>query len=159
MRTNVNIRRPLLNDLHHLIDIDLKCFEDNLLMDEWRDYIENRASEMLICVLQTVPVGYVIWRQNTLLRLAVKPASSYLGLGTRLLRAVENIMIRRGMGSIRIEVPESLCVPGQAHDASEWLLHKGFKATKVNHQGAIFCGSIEDAFVFAKSLSEAPVYG
>lgn len=159
MRTDVNIRRPQLNDLHHLIDIDLKCFEDTLLMEEWRDYLDSELGEMLICVLNHVPAGYIIWKHNQLLRLAVKPASSYLGLGTRLLQAVENILIRRGSESIVIDVPESLCSPGQPHDTSEWLLHKGFKATKVNHSSATFCGHTEDSFSFTKMLAEAPIYG
>jgi len=159
MRTDANIRRPQLSDLHYLYDIDLKCFDDNLTLDEWREYLGDAGHEILVCMLDDLPVGFVVWHVNDLLRLAVKPACSYLGLGTRLLRAVENILIKRGMRYMSINVPESLCCPDQSLDASGWLLKRGFKATSIHRGGGVFCDNPEDAFVFTKTLAEVPVYG
>lgn len=148
-----NIRKPLRGDLNYLLDIDLKCFEDTLSLDEWRERLDDDNYSILIGTLHGKAVGFIIWQDNTIIRFAVKPTYRHMGIGAQLLAAVENTLIQRGKTLVTIQVPESLCVPGKTIDVSGWLRKHHFKAEKLLTGATFFCGVQEDLICFNKLLS------
>ena len=154
-----NIRKPQPSDLNYLVDIDLKCFEDNLSLDDWRDYLLGQNYNILIGTLKTTPVGLIVWQSNKISKIAVKPAYRHRGVGTKLLVAVENTLMQQGFDFITLDVPESLCCPGKPIDSSNWLGNRRFKASKLISKAGVFCGVVEDIICFEKRLSETVTYG
>lgn len=155
----INIRKPKLGDLNYLLDIDLKCFEDSLSLEEWKIFLNDTSCNVLVGTLKGAPVGLIVWKDSTILKLAVKPVYRHKGIGTKLLNSVENILIQHGYGQISIDVSESLCCPGKPIDVSSWLLSRKFKADKIYKETAIFCGQKEDTIHFVKLLSGTITHG
>lgn len=147
-----NIRRPQVGDLNFLLDIDLKCFEDNLSLDEWRIFFDDASYKMLTWIIQAVPVGFIIWQENIIVRLAVKPVYRHRGVGSQLLSFVENRLIQQRHQIVMIDVPESLCCPGKPVDVSSWLLKRGYQAEFLHKAATVFCGHTEDLVHFNKNL-------
>lgn len=154
-----NIRKPLRGDINYILDIDLKCFEDTLTLEEWRDRLDDDNYNVLVGTLQGKAVGFIMWQDSTIIRFAVKPTYRHMGIGTQLLGAVENTLIQRGKMCIAMNVPESLCRPGKVIDVSCWLKEHRFLAEKLLIGQAIFCGIQEDLICFNKILSETITHG
>jgi GNAT superfamily N-acetyltransferase len=154
-----NIRKPLRGELNHLLDIDLKCFEDNIPLEEWRIYLDSPEYNIMVGTFQGAPVGFIMWRDNIIVRLGVKPVYRRLGIGSKLLYMVENTLIQLRKRAIIIKIPESLCCPGKLIDVSGWLRRRGFRAEKLESNATIFCGVPEDLICFNKRVSETITYG
>jgi GNAT superfamily N-acetyltransferase len=154
-----NIRKPLRGELNHLLDIDLKCFEDNISLDEWRIYLDNSKYSIMIGTIQGIPAGFIMWEGTIVVRLGVKPAYRNFGIGSKLLCMVENTLIQLGKKVIKIKIPESLCCPGKPIDVSGWLRRRGFCAEKLESNATVFCGVPEDLICFSKYVSETITYG
>lgn len=154
-----NIRKPLRGDLNYILDIDLKCFEDTLSLEEWRQLLDDPDYNVLVGTFQGKAVGFILWQSNNIFRFAVKPTYRHMGVGMRLLMAVENTLIQHGQLTIVIQVPESLCCPGRAIDVSCWLNAHDFFAQKLLPGQAIFCGQQEDLICFNKHLSGTITHG
>jgi GNAT superfamily N-acetyltransferase len=154
-----NIRKPLRGELNHLLDIDLKCFEDNISLNEWRIYLDDPTYSIMVGTIQGIPVGFIMWRGNTVVRLGVKSTYRKFGIGSKLLYLVENTLLQLGEKIITIKVPESLCCPGKQIDVSSWLRRRGFFAEKLESNATVFCGIPEDLICFSKNVSETITYG
>lgn len=150
-----NIRQPTFSDITHLVDVDLKCFEDNIGLKTWRMTFEDDEIFKFVGIFEQTPVGFVLWEANekvTITRIGVKPAYRHRGIGRQLLDAVRVWTQVHGMSSIWLEVPESLCDPRfPSLDVSGWLQKLSFRGTGIAQRKAIFCGQSEDAFLFVKS--------
>jgi GNAT superfamily N-acetyltransferase len=153
-----NIRKPKPADLNYIFDIDLKCFEDYLSIDGWLEYLEGNYS-LLVAIVKGLPVGVIVWQDNIIKRIAVKPANRGNGVGSQLLQAVENSLVQKGFDLVMINVPESMCCPGQPHDVSHWLSERKFLADGVEKDAALYCQQKEDLFRFTKILSEVIIHG
>jgi len=149
-----NIRRPQVGDLNYLVDIDLKCFEDNISLDEWRLFFDDTSYKMLVWIIQGIPVGFIIWQENTIVRMAVKPVYRHRGIGAQLLSFVENRLVQQRHQTVMTNIPESLCCPGKPVDVSGWLSKRGYQAESLQKDAAMFCGCTEDLVHFNKNLSK-----
>jgi GNAT superfamily N-acetyltransferase len=154
-----NIRRPLRGELNHLLDIDLKCFEDNIPLEEWRIYLDDSTYSIMVGTVQGIPAGFIMWQGNMVVRLGVKPVYRKFGIGSKLLYMVENTLIQLGKKTIIIKIPESLCCPGNPIDVSGWLRRRGFRAEKLEPNATVFCSIPEDLICFSKHVSETITYG
>lgn len=151
-----NIRQPNFSDITHLVDIDLKCFEDNMELKEWRMTFEDDDIFKLVGTVERTPVGFVLWRVVgnvlTVTRVGVKPAYRHRSIGKQLIDAVRIWASVHKIYTLNLEVPESLCDPRYPSlDIGGWLQKLGFRADRIEKGKAIFCGQAEDAFVFSKT--------
>lgn len=133
----IPLLRPALgNDVNFLIDIDLKCYDYPWSVDEWRLLALNPACSVTLATINMEPVGFVAWgkviakKEAEILRLAVKPAYRNSGVGSLLLGSIEIEANEYGMQKIVLIVPEIHCFPNHRNDVSQWLLTRGYKATK-----------------------------
>lgn len=147
-----DIRKPNQHDLNYLLDIDLKCFEDNWTLDEWRHQLMICNNSIFVATQGNTPVGYVLWCDEEITRIAVKPTYRHMGLGSKLLDAVEDELRRQGHTNVTINVPESLCCPRKPIDVSIWLIKRVFRARSMKIDGVTFCGVKEDLICFGKVL-------
>ncbi len=151
-----NIRQPQFSDITHLVDIDLKCFEDNMDLKTWRMTFEEDEIMKLVGTLERTPVGFVLWEVTdklTITRIGVKPAYRHRGIGTALINAVRVWAQVHQQPAIYMEVPESLCDPRMPTlDVTGWLLKLKFRGMGLAQRKAVFCGQPEDAFLFARRL-------
>lgn len=148
-------RNPRLADLAYLVDIDLKCYEDPWDMEKWRTIIMDFNLNKLV-VIRKQHAGVAVWKFDSgaikVLRLGVKPAYRNYGIGSELLQAIEKSAPNQKANSVVFKIPESLCRPGEPDDVSVWLAHRGYKATRVCRAAAVFCGQVEDAYIFSRRI-------
>ena len=156
---NIQIRPPNPGDVNYLLDIDLKCFEDNWSLAEWKHQLEICDGSLLVGAQSKMPIGLVMWNKDKITRIAVKPSYRHLGVGSKLLEAVERELRQQGCQHISIDVPESFCCPRKPMDISIWLLKRKFRAQTLMVLAATFCGVKEDAIRFVKLLSETTKHG
>ena len=149
-----DIRKPNQHDLNYILDIDLKCFEDNWTLDQWRQQLTICHNNILLAVQGNTPVGFVLWLKDEITRLAVKPTYRHLGLGTKLVNSVELELHAQGCKDMVIDVPESLCCPRHPIDVSLWLLRRGFRARRLTQDSVTFCGVREGLIRFGKVIEE-----
>ncbi len=151
-----NIRKPESYDLNYILDIDLKCFEDNWSYNEWRETLYDPRFGVLIGTYKGLPVGFIVWfsgtRDGLITRLGVKPTYRKRSVGSQLLAAVEVILIQQNIKEVRFPITESLCHPGMTYDVSRWLTTRDYKATTLMHGTGLYCGEKEDEIVFQKFL-------
>ena len=149
------LRRPRLADLSYLVDIDLKCYEDPWDVEKWRTVLMDFALDKLVSIRKQ-HAGLAVWKfadgVSKILRLGVKPAYQHYGIGSELLRTIEQTTLERGIRTVKFKIPESLCCPSDPADVSAWLGRRGYKATRVCPLEAIFCNLVEDAYIFTKTL-------
>lgn len=153
-----NIRKPESQDLNYILDIDLKCFEDNWSYHEWREILYDSRYGVLIGTYKSMPVGFIVWfggaQEGLITRLGVKPTYRKKGVGSQLLLAVEVILTQQGIKEVHFPIPESLCQPGTEYDVSKWLTTRKYKAGSLMHGTGVYCGVKEDEIVFQKCLEE-----
>ena len=152
-------------DLKHLMDIDLKCFEDPWDEIDWEEvYSTNHHNKhkVLIGTTMGVPISFIVWYEDgvngCVKRFGVRPGFQGKGVGTKLLDAVETSVRHNQCAQLFVEVSESM-VYEMVQDRTcisvpEWLGNRGFKATIVKQGGGLYCGQIEDLIVFEKTFTE-----
>lgn len=149
-----NIRKPEAQDLNYILDIDLKCFDDNWTYTEWRETLRDLKYGVLVGTDQGVPVGFIVWfvgeTSGLITRLGVKPA--YKNVGAQLLASVEVILRQQGIKELHLSMTESLCDPGTPHDRSKELLDCGYRASGLIKGTGRYCGVKEDEINFHKFL-------
>ncbi len=153
-----NIRKPEPQDLNYILDIDLKCFEDNWSYNEWRETLYDPRYGVLLGTYKSLPVGFIVWfsgtKEGLITRLAVKPAYQRKGVGSQLLSAVEVILVQQSIKEVHFPITETLCQPGQPHDVSRWLTKRGYRASALMRGTGLYCGTKEDEIIFQKQLEE-----
>lgn len=158
-----NIRKPEPPDFNYILDIDLKCFEDNWSYNEWRETLYDSQYGVLIGTYQGLPVGFIVWfndgKRGIITRLGVKPAYRQKGVGSQLLKAVEVILIQQGVKELLFSVTESLCRPGEPYDVSKWIIEQGYRVNGLIKGTGLYCGVKEDEIGFYKFLEETSKHG
>ena len=108
----VGLRPPAQGDVTRLLEIEHMLFAtDRIPRRSFRRFIQSRPASMMICAeVDQVLVGYVLVltpQRSQIARLyslAVDPSHQGLGLGKRLLEAIEPILKQRGFRQFRLEV-------------------------------------------------------
>ncbi len=157
-----NIRKPEAHDLNYILDIDLKCFEDNWSLSNWRETLYDPRYGILIGTYQGTPVGFIVWltaSKSIITRLGVKPNFRNKGVGTQLLSAVEVILGQQNIKELLFPITESLCQPGSPKDISKWLINRGYLAGSLLRGTGRYYGEIEDEIIFHKYLEETNKHG
>jgi len=156
MKSLIDIRQPVFSDVNHLMDIDIKCFDEPWSVDRWRAVCGDRLKYKLVGTYFSNPVGFVVWERldNSInvIRLGVKNIYRCSGIGTKLLRAVEESAYHLKIYRVTFLVPESLCCPGDSMDVSRWLLKRGARALSIVENTSVQTGKDEDAFLFSLNV-------
>lgn len=154
----INVRPVQQGDITSIVDIDLKCFEDALSLDEWRTVLNDPHMSIKIGLYRSTPVGCIVWDVlkgvPTIFRLAVKPAFRGNGLGRLLITSVVDSARLASLHTIAITVTESMCNPTSHMDVSQWLIANGFEAKRILKDKGVFCGQKEDAFEFQLNIKD-----
>jgi GNAT superfamily N-acetyltransferase len=152
-------RPPTISDVNHLLDIDIKCFDDTLPIDQWREVCLDPDVSKLVGTWYNTPVGFVLWSYRaqcvSVLRIGVKPEYRNKGVGTTLLQTAVIAARQCKAMSVDILVPESLCCPGSPGDVSQWLIAQNFRAKEILKDVAVYCGNPEDAYLFSFPIRSA----
>lgn len=120
-----------IDDVQHLIDIDLKCHDEPWTPDAWRRLAADMHIRVAVCSGR--PVGFVaftptVGRKVSIEKLAVKSMHRRQGVGSSLLIDVLHYAENRRSKSVEIIVPETHLAPGRPYDVSEFLARNNFKA-------------------------------
>jgi GNAT superfamily N-acetyltransferase len=157
-----NIRKPSAADLNYILDIDLKCFEDNWSLIKWRETVSDPRNGVLIGTYQGLPVGFIVWLsagKSIVERLGVKASYQNKGVGSQLLSAVEVILTQQGINELIFPVTESRCKPHTPKDVSKWIIGRGYSATGISRNTGWYYGEKEDEIIFHKFLEESSKHG
>jgi len=138
-------------------DLDLKSYHYPWGTEEWKKTVGKDPAKWCIAFLKSKPSGFAIWRDTEsevdLLRIGVRPDSRKCGVGTELLWHVVKYARMHGMSRVVLTVPEINCFPGHPDDVSEWLLHRGFRATPpIVKEHTYMYGQWVDGFRFVRIL-------
>jgi GNAT superfamily N-acetyltransferase len=131
-----SMRPGLPEDGHHLLDIDLKCYDTPWTPEMWR-----RAATRCVITIgcwNKTPMAMAIYTRHPdgdveLVKLAVKPAFRRLGLSRVLFRDVLTYAAMSEAPAIKMLLHED-----QLEDVCEWAAKLGFKARKYISPDAIY---------------------
>jgi GNAT superfamily N-acetyltransferase len=152
-----NLRQFQTSDLSHILDIDLKCYDDPLSLEQWRDLCQSPDVEKYTTLIEKTPMGFICWtvseRYVVVLRLAVKKKYQNLGVGTGFLRLADKYAKDNNLRGIRVVLPESMCY-GASVNIMKWLNNRGGTAAMGAKNSCISALKSEDAIVFTFKLGE-----
>jgi N-acetylglutamate synthase-like GNAT family acetyltransferase len=153
-----NIRKPEALDINYIVDIDLKCFEDEWNYKTWKNVISDPNFCVLLGTVDGTPVSFIVWAaykdEAYIKRVGVKMRQRGKGIGTQLLNAVEVILKQQGVKRVYFHATESLCRPDSEFNLSLWLKNHGYATSKLMRGTGYYCGLIEDEILFCKLLIE-----
>jgi N-acetylglutamate synthase-like GNAT family acetyltransferase len=144
------LRRAEATDVHHLIDIDLKCFDEVWTPEDWRS-LANTCS-VVVATLHNNPIAMCVHRRHEdgyteILKLGVKNHCRRKGVGRALIAIAMQSAIQAHSSHVFMLVPEHLLRPGEPQDVSQWLLKMGFRAeVPLVRNAFVYCG-VEEAGV------------
>jgi ribosomal protein S18 acetylase RimI-like enzyme len=129
----LEIRPQDVRDVHHLMDIDLKCFDTPWPVAIWRRVSQDCL--LWVACWKNTPIGFVIFKPHydgdiEIVKLAVKPAYRSAHISYQLLRLVEKYAAEAQSPVIRMVIPEVRLCPGETDDLSAWATKCGFKARR-----------------------------
>lgn len=87
-------------DIDYLVKIDQDCFEKPWRLEHWEQAL--RTDSVMVATFWGTPVGYILWRGDTVVRFAVKRNHRRKGLATNLFNALK----QKGLSEINALVPE-----------------------------------------------------
>lgn len=155
------IRSAQAEDIHFLVDIDLKSYHYPWPINKWRKFAADPTCVIKLASIKAAPVSVCVWQKKPaikeaeILRLATKPAYRCQGIGSLLLHAIEFEARENELQEISIIVPEIKCFPGHPDDVSHWLLERNYKAvTPILKNHFYMYGSHCDGFKFIHSIGE-----
>lgn len=147
------IRDAKPDDLVHLQDCDVKCFDYGWSTEEWEFAAENYA--VRVAHYYGTPIGFAVFvvlneRQRIvhLFKLGVKPNFRRRKVGRLLVAEAMGFAEVRGIGEIESIIPESLCRPGEPQDITGWLAKIGFRGTGLVPNYIQNMGINEDGYKF-----------
>ena len=152
-----HVRQGTGNDAQHVIDIDIKCYDEPWSPEYWRvaglDFIIN------VVTYYGTPVGMSVFTSAeeadgpkfvSLLKVAGKPMFRKKGLSRMLLEPMDKYAEQIKAESIWATIPESLC--SGEHSIAGWALKVGFKATAIQKNYYAVLGDLEDGYIFRKPV-------
>jgi len=147
------IRDVKPDDLVHLRDCDIKCFDYGWDDEEWSHVFKTHVVRIAHCY--GTPIGFVVFVLMAegppavqILKLGVKPNFRRRRVSLMLLRAVMGFAMSAGLHEIESVVPEMMCRPGEPRDITGWLAKVGFKGTGVIRNYIQNMGTVEDGYKF-----------
>jgi ribosomal protein S18 acetylase RimI-like enzyme len=151
----IMIRSAIRDDLQHLFDIDLKCFDIPWTIDEWK-YCGGGESLVHVATVDLTPVGMVIYHPAeclSIVKLAVKPQFRLRGISRLLLEHCVRCANDNGSQRISITVPETIIYCTDTDNISPWLDKLHFYATTplLKDHYDIY-GRLEDGIVFTRDV-------
>jgi len=153
------VRPATSEDVHYILDIDIKCFDDPWPAEHWR--LVGDQLNVAVATYYGTPIAMVVFTLAqtetglpfvTMTKLAVKEPYRNRGIGRTLLRNVEGFGRNADATGIWTTVPESKC-KGERNIA-DWLAKFGFKAVGVNRGCFDAYGYSEDGYLFTRPLCE-----
>ena len=144
-------------DAHHVIDIDIKCFDDPWPPDYWR--VATEDFKINVATFYGTPIGMAVFMLAEsedgkqfihLAKVAVKPAYRKRGVGSLLMRSIDEFGLHAGAGWAWLTVPESIC--HGARSIAGWMAKVGFKAQAVHKDCFQSFGQSEDGYLFQYPL-------
>jgi len=167
MEPEVRLTRP--TDINTIRDLDIKCYDYPLEMDDWKELLNNSGKEnksrVVIVEGHRKSLGFGVWKMLppevgvneqvcALHRLGVKPGKYRgKGLGKLLIKTCEAHAIRMQADLIRYVAPDFKCNKDDEDDISGFLSLVEFYATGVIVPSYKFMyGRWVDGFVFEKQL-------
>lgn len=153
----ITVRQAKGEDVHYILDLDIKCFDDPWPAEHWR--LASGEVNVAVATWYGTPVGMVVFtlletqdsmRFVSMTKLAVKESFRNRGFGTMLLQTVEDFTHEVKASGICITIPESKCT-GERTPA-DWLAKVGFKAVGVNRKCFEAYGVSEDGYLFQRSI-------
>ncbi len=157
MTPSIRLAQP--NDIHSLVDIDLKSYDYPWPLDRWREAAADPTCVIMVATIRAESVGVCAWRkrptikEGDILKLATKPDYRKQGVGTMLLSIVETSIADHGLHTATITVPELNCFPGHPDDVSVWLRKKGYQVVlPILRECFYMYGSRCDGFKFVHTV-------
>ena len=146
------VREAEPKDLHHLLDIDIKCFDYCWSGDDWRTVASAEKVKVLVATWYGTTLGFAVTEPSEsglfMPKLAIKPNYQNRGLGRILLGKVWERAYTLELSKIETVVSETMCDPSVDRNAATWLLKMHFKATGVKKQFVKLYGQYEDGYKF-----------
>lgn len=136
------VREANGNDLQHIIDIDIKCFDEPWSPEFWR---QKNDVTVDVATFYGTPVAMAVYTSSdditTLHKLAVKPTHRRQGVSRKLF---ERLSLTTD--AVYLTIPETMCSGEKS--LIPWLNKLGFKGSGIDRSRFISLGEIEDGFVF-----------
>lgn len=161
----IRLSRP--TDINNLRDLDVKCYDYPLNMEQWQALISSSGkSEEARCVLVEYqsaigsgnkPIGFGVWQKNerefNILRLGVHKDYRRQGIGTLIIDTIVKDAVKKAIKQIFVTVPDLHCEPGDPDDASQFLVAVGFKTNgKIVPEFRHMYGQYRDGYTFEKNI-------
>lgn len=149
----LNVRPATGEDVHYLLDIDVKCFDYPWSAEHWR--VVGSTVNIAVATYYGTPIGMVVFAGAesekgvpfvTMVKLAVKESFRNRGIGETLLLTVVEFGRKIESTGVRAVVPES-------SNAIDWLIKMGFKASGVDRECFDLYGIKEDGYMFQRELT------
>jgi [ribosomal protein S18]-alanine N-acetyltransferase len=145
---SVEIRRMRAADLPQVMLIELSTFTMPWSESTFRGLLRRKDSDLLVADIKSDIVGYaVFWAvmdQGELGNVAVDDEKRGLGIGTKLIKAVLDCAVDRGVREIFLEVRKS--------NTGAQDLYKRFGFTEVGRRKNYYLEPLEDALVMKKVI-------
>lgn len=149
-----HVRDAVEGDLAHIVDIDIKTFENPWSSEEWC----ARHHQVLVATYFGTPVGVMALCRTSdgdldVRKLAVKQSYRGRGIGRLLLAAAARCAQQARCVCLFMVLPERSICPGSPKDLSRWLTRLGFRAVTPILAGHFsVCGETEDGVKFILPL-------
>jgi len=164
MNPVIRLSRP--TDINNLRDLDIKCYDYPLTMDQWQALVSASGKvEEARCVLVELqnpvgsnkPIGFGVWQKHEgdflVLRIGVHKEYRRKGIGQLIVDTIQNDASKKGIKLITITVPDLHCTPGDPDDVSKFLLATGFRPSgKIIHNFKRMYGQDRDGYVFEMKI-------
>ena len=160
----IRLSRP--TDINNLRDLDIKCYDYPLNMDQWKTLVESSGkSGEARCVLveyqsaigSNKPIGFGVWKfhEGDYLILRVGTVKPYRrkGIGKLIVDTILKDANKKGIKVVKITAPDLQCRPGDPDDVSAFLIACGFKANgKILTDWKFMFGKYRDGYEFEMRL-------
>lgn len=163
MNSTARLSRP--DDINSLRDLDIKCYDYPLTMEQWHKLIEASGKKgEARCVLASYPSSYAskaiafgVWQYNEedimILRLGVLNAFRREGVGSYLVDEIRKDAVRKGAKRLTITVPACHTLPDDPDNVVGFLTACGFRTTGLIYSDWKFMfGRQEDGYEWEATL-------
>lgn len=155
----IRLSRP--NDINPLRDLDVKCYDYPLNMEQWQMLVQDSGQDGKARVViveyesgfNSQAIGYAVWQRFEgdflLLRLGVVKPYRRRGIGHLLFDTVLKDARKRNIPKIKVTVPACHALPGDPDNVTDFLLAMGFRASgRILPDWKFMFGKKEDGYEF-----------
>jgi GNAT superfamily N-acetyltransferase len=164
----IKIRRGVKDDLHHLRDLDLKCYERPPAdFTWWTQIADSHQCGVFVACDQETPIGMFVFEVVNfkahgksgfnlhIHKLCVRENYRHKGIGSDLMEEASKECKSRRCTAVTITVPEYRCLPKTYpdDDVSIWLARFNFEAISIMPEKLEMYGKEYDYYLFATTKS------